>query len=58
MNKNSMIPISVIVPVFNEEATLLIMLKKFNQLKDKASFEIIVVNDGSTDNTNKIIKKT
>ena len=56
MNKNSMIPISVIVPVFNEEATLLIMLKKFNQLKDKASFEIIVVNDGSTDNTKKIIK--
>ena len=56
MNKNSKISISVIIPVFNEEATLLIILKKFNQLIDRAEFELIVVNDGSTDSTKKIIE--
>ena len=56
MNKNSKISISVIIPVFNEEATLLIILKKFNQLIDRAEFELILVNDGSTDNTKKIIE--
>ena len=35
-----MISISVIIPVFNEEATLLSMLKQFNQLRDNADFEI------------------
>ena len=56
MDKNSMISISVIIPVFNEEETLFIMLKKFNQLKNHGYFELIVVNDGSTDNTKKIIE--
>ena len=52
-----MISISVIIPVYNEDSTLLALLKKYTYLKDKALFEIIIINDGSTDNTKKIIAK-
>ena len=52
-----MISISVIIPVYNEESTLLALLKKYTYLKDKALFEIIIINDGSTDNTKKIIEE-
>ena len=50
-----MISISIIMPVFNEEKTILKILKKLNKMKDKASIEIIIINDGSTDDTKKII---
>ena len=50
-----MIPISVIIPIYNEEKTVLNILKKINQLKSKIKLEIIVVNDGSDDNSKKII---
>ena len=55
--QNQMISISVIIPVYNEESTLLALLKKYTYLKDKALFEIIIINDGSTDNTKKIIEE-
>ena len=49
---------SIIVPVFNEEKTILAIL---NQLKDvnfrKFKKEIIVINDGSTDNTKNLLNK-
>jgi len=51
------IKISIIVPVFNEEKTLNTILDKINQQKiEGILFEIIVVNDGSTDNSLKILK--
>ena len=51
------IKISIIVPVFNEEKTLNTILDKINQQKIAGIlFEIIVVNDGSTDNSLKILK--
>lgn len=50
-----MISISVIIPVYNEEKTILAILKKLNQIKNSANFEIIVINDGSSDNTKSII---
>ena len=50
-----MISISVIIPVFNEEKTILKILEKISKIKDKAVIEIIIINDGSTDNTKKII---
>ena len=52
-----MISISVIIPAYNEDSTLLALLKKYTYLKDKALFELIIVNDGSTDNTKKIIEE-
>jgi len=50
-----MISISIIIPVYNEEKTVLTVLNKLNIIKNIANFEIIIINDGSTDNTKKII---
>ncbi len=49
---------SIIVPVFNEEKTILEVLKKINNIKLlKLQKEIIVVDDGSNDNTSDILFK-
>jgi len=49
--------LSVIVPVFNEEKTVLKILKKIDLLKDHCNLEVVVVNDGSIDNSKNIIEK-
>ncbi len=46
---------SIIVPVFNEEKTVLEILKKLSKLKSNTSIEIIVIDDGSKDNTYNIL---
>lgn len=48
--------VSIIIPVFNEANTIYKILKKINKIK-KIKKEIIVINDGSTDHTKKIIEK-
>lgn len=47
--------LSVIVPVYNEEKTIVLVLKKL--LEQKSISQIIVVDDGSTDSTETQIKK-
>jgi glycosyltransferase involved in cell wall biosynthesis len=48
--------ISIIVPVYNEEKTILASLTKLNKLVFKEfKKEIIVVDDGSNDETNKLL---
>ena len=52
--------ISILIPVYNEEKTIKILLENVNQVlkKDYAdNFEIIVVNDGSNDNSENILLK-
>lgn len=49
--------ISVIVPVYNEENTIGEVLSRLKSLKINMSMEIIVINDGSNDNTIKILKE-
>tara|TARA_B100000787_G_C16190113_1_gene296979 strand:+ start:91 stop:795 length:705 start_codon:yes stop_codon:yes gene_type:complete len=50
--------ISIIVPVFNEAKTILKVLQKLSEIRKFGySFEVIVVNDGSTDNTNQILSE-
>lgn len=51
--------ISVIIPVYNEEAVIGTLLEFLLPLlkKELQNFEVIVVNDGSTDATEKILKK-
>ena len=46
--------LSIIIPVYNEEKTLLNVLKKIQLLKKLCNLEIIVVNDGSNDGSKKI----
>ncbi len=54
MNKKQ-INLSVIIPVFNEQKTIVEILDKLNNLKKFCNLEIIVINDGSSDNTKNII---
>ncbi|MDD5639057.1 MAG: glycosyltransferase [Candidatus Pacebacteria bacterium] len=49
--------VSIIVPVYNEEAMISSCLDSLiNQNYPKKNYEIVVVNDGSTDSTLEIIK--
>lgn len=50
--------LSIIVPIYNEEKTIQEVLTSLTKLKETVqSIEIIVVNDGSTDNSLKILNK-
>ena len=49
--------LSVVVPVFNEEKNILPLLKRLIPSIKKYQYEIIFVNDGSSDKTDEIIKK-
>ena len=43
---------SLIIPIFNEEDNIIDLLNEIcNDLVNKLKFEIIIINDGSTDNT-------
>ena len=49
--------LSIIIPVFNEERTIIEILEKVNNFKkDNSSYEIIIINDGSTDRTLDLLK--
>ncbi len=49
--------ISCIIPAYNEEKNIWNILKILTSLKDNSIYEIIVINDCSSDNTEKIVKK-
>jgi glycosyltransferase involved in cell wall biosynthesis len=50
--------ISIIIPLYNEESTIIKLLNKVNAQKEsKVDLEIIVIDDCSTDKTNELLKK-
>ena len=51
--------ISVIVPCYNEQESLPLFYKEISNILQKMeiSYELILVNDGSSDNTLKIMKE-
>ena len=49
--------VSVIIPAFNEEKTIIKLLNNVNQQKKNFDLEIIVSDDGSNDNTKKLLKE-
>ncbi len=53
---HSMDLLSIVVPCFNEEESVGIFLKEIQKVLSNYNFEIIYVNDGSSDNTLKEIK--
>ena len=49
--------LSIIIPVFNEERTLIDLIRKVKKVKLKGiRKEIVVINDGSTDKSSQILK--
>ena len=54
-SKLKKIILSIIIPVFNEENTIINILNEIKYLNKFAELEIIVVNDGSTDKTKELI---
>lgn len=48
------VPISIVVPAYNEEVTILETIKSLEKL-DYKIYEIVVVNDGSKDDTLKVV---
>jgi len=49
--------LSILVPVFNEEKTIISVLKRIHETKiSDTDYEIIVINDGSTDNTKTLLE--
>ena len=56
---NSIRNISIIIPVFNEENNVVKLLEEIKKsLKNSIRFEVIIVDDGSTDNTLSQLKKS
>ena len=56
--ENHSLLISILVSVYNEEKTILDVLKRLSDIKKFGhSIEIIVINDGSSDNSEKIINE-
>lgn len=55
MNKGKLI--SIVIPVFNEQNNIKILYKRLKSVLAEANYEIIYVDDGSTDNTPKIIEE-
>ena len=53
---NLELPVSLIIPAYNEEATVAATVRSLLQL-NYARFEIVVVNDGSDDRTLEVLKK-
>ena len=49
--------LSIVIPVYNEEKTILQILSKIDNLKKFCNIEVIVVNDGSIDNSKNIIEQ-
>jgi dolichol-phosphate mannosyltransferase len=58
MKRKSPIDVSVIVPMFNEEENATKTLERLSSILDSADkrWEIIIVDDGSTDNTKKLVE--
>ena len=53
-----MIDLTVLVPTYNEEATILRILKRVGEQKiDGVNIEVVVVDDGSTDNTVELLEQ-
>ena len=57
MNKLKTLTVSIIIPCYNEKFTIEKIIRKINSIKHKFNYEVIVVDDFSTDGTRNILKK-
>jgi|TARA_B110000503_G_scaffold1869_1_gene2522 glycosyltransferase involved in cell wall biosynthesis len=57
MNSNNIL-ISILIPSFNEEKTILNILNRISKTIDSnINYEVVIINDGSTDNTLKLLEQ-
>ena len=57
MTSNSIL-ISILIPSFNEEKTILNILNRISKTIDSSiNYEVVIINDGSTDNTLKLLEQ-
>ncbi len=49
--------LSVIIPVYNSESTIALLVDKLQQALQGVLFEIVMINDGSRDNSEKVCKE-
>ena len=56
INDKNDTPVSILVPAYNEEDTVVDCIKSLLNL-DYSEYEIIVIDDGSSDDTSKVVKK-
>ena len=47
---------SIVIPVYNEAKNLRILIPRIYQVLKNKEFELIIVDDNSTDNTTKLLK--
>src|SRR3989344_421935 len=57
MKTQSSFLLSIIIPVYNEEENIDLLLEKLTPILSRYTYEAIFINDGSTDHTAEIIKK-
>lgn len=51
--------ISIVIPILNEEKNLIKLIKEIKKVKEETNinkFELILVDDNSTDNSHKVLK--
>jgi dolichyl-phosphate beta-glucosyltransferase len=48
--------LSIVVPAYNEEKNILNAIKRIDKFFKKTDYELIIVNDGSKDDTEKIVR--
>ena len=49
--------LSIVVPCYNEEKNIPLILEKFKNIIKKEEIEVVLVNNGSTDNSKDILEK-
>ena len=47
---------SIIIPCYNEEESIITLVNKLNEIYEKKKIQIILVNNGSSDNTLNVLK--
>ena len=49
--------LSIVVPCYNEEKNIPLILDKFNQVIHRDDVEVLLVNNGSTDNSKDVMNE-
>ena len=49
--------LSIVIPCYNEEKNIPFLLKKFSEIISNEDLEVVLVNNGSTDNSQKVLEE-